>query len=154
MKTIKLSKGAKFVIVDDEDYESLIDYKWCLNNKGYAVRAKRLPERGIILMHRVIMNAQSGQMLDHRNRNRLDNRKINLRFCNKSQNSANAKLNIKNSSGFKGVCRHTSGKWVAYVSRNSQQIYIGLFNSADQAAKAYNNSAKKLYGDFALLNKI
>jgi hypothetical protein len=140
------------IIVDKEDEYLLSLYNWC--NDGYNYFTARDGEK-ILRLHRLIMKAKDGQILDHINRNKLDCRKENLRFCNKSQNGANSgKKRRKTSSKYKGVCWHKKANaWVANIVVNYGQIYLGLFQNEIDAAIAYNNAALKHFGEFAHLNK-
>lgn len=166
-KEIRLTRG-KVAVVDDEDYEFLSRYKWFAvkskkGNTYYAIR--RFQQNGkdkSMLMHRQIMDADNkgiikGRRLfiDHKNRNGLDNRKSNLRFCTMSQNIANSRPTRNSSSKFKGVCWHICcGKWYARIMQKRRCIDLGLFENEVDAAKAYNQKAKELFGEFARLNVI
>jgi hypothetical protein len=152
-KEIPLTRG-KVAIVDDEDYDFLMQTSWCCLNKGYAFRKrKKVPE----LMHRIVMNAKEGEFVDHINRDKLDNRKSNLRIVTFSENLANKPLQKNNTSGYKGVSFHKStGKWCAYIgsSRGNSSVNLGTFINKEDAARAYNKAAIQLYGDCALLNDV
>lgn len=157
MKQIKLTQG-KVALVDDEDFELLNQWKWYANKKCgfcYAVRhfkaisGKRDKKS---MLHRQIMNCPEGLEIDHINHNGLDNKKSNLRICTRSQNQPNQKAK-KHSSKYKGVSWHkASKKWQAMIVYNNRQIYIGLFDSEIEAAKAYDKKALELFGEFACLN--
>lgn len=137
-------------IIDDDDFNIVSQYSWHMQSKGYAASNKRH------LMHRIIMRAKSGQMIDHINGNKLDNRKSNLRLCTNSQNHMNKpKTSIKKTSKYKGVYWCSAKKtWRSDIKINRKKIHIGSFKNEDLAAIAYNKVAKELHGDFALLNKI
>lgn len=154
MKKIPLTKGAE-AIVDDEDYSYLSQFSWYLNSTGDAVRSElgRSKGRKHIRMHREILNAPNNKVVDHKNGNRLDNRKSNLRLCSKKDNNHNSKKPKHNTSGFKGVSWHkASKKWRAYIKYNRKTIQIGTFENILDAARAYDNKAQELFGDFAKLN--
>ena len=85
MKEIPLTRG-KFALVDDEDYEWLSQWKWYCSTTGYAVRGCK---NRILYMHREIAKTKPGMLTDHINRNKLDNRKENLRFCSHRENMKN-----------------------------------------------------------------
>lgn len=158
MKVIELTRGKK-AIVDDEDYEKVTNFSWHFNPNGYAESYFVDQETGktiCIRMHRMIMGAEKNQMIDHVNGNGLDNRKENLRFCTRSQNAVNSKLNKNNSSGFKGVCRaknSTAKIWKAQVQTKRKPIYLGLFENPIDAARAYDETIERIFGEFALTNK-
>lgn len=148
----------KYAVVDDDDYVNLSQYHWYFGGDGYAVRTRQKNEgkRSIIKMHRWILSAPKGFDVDHINGNRLDNRKCNLRVCNRSQNNANRHMLPHNkSSQYKGVCwRNHANAWKAYIKINRLQIHLGYFKSETDAAKMYNFAAKHLFGEFAHLNQV
>lgn len=154
MKVIKLTQG-RFALVDDKDFKNLDQWNWCFNN-GYAVRGQHNPltqKTEIVLMHRAIVGAKKGHLIDHINNDGLDNRRINLRFADKTINALNAKLRKTNTSGFKGVWRDRDGNWVAETSFKRKKIYIGAYKSKREAAIAFDNKVTELYGDIPLTNK-
>ena len=147
-KSIPLTRG-KSALVDDEDFEWLNQWKWYCNH-GYAVRkSSNLPgKQKMIFMHREILQTPDDMESDHINRDRQDNRRENLRVCTTAENQHNAKIRSDNTSGFKGVSfnRHTE-KWEARIG-NGNRIYLGLFDSLDDAVHVYNKAARELYGKF------
>ena len=151
MKKIQLTRG-QVALVDDEDFEYLNQWLWTAQPNGsnyYALRYKH------IWMHRVIMKTPKGMYTDHINHNGLDNRKANLRICSRSQNLRNQKLSKNNTSGYKGVhWKKNQRKWLSKISLNGTQLVLGLFTAKKEAAKVYNEAAKKYYGAFAYQNKI
>ncbi len=162
MKEIPLTQGM-IAQVDDEDFEWLSQWKWTLqkNKQGhkfffYATRRttrRNHVSRKCIIMHRLIMNAPHGLLVDHKDGNGLNNKRSNLRICNNSQNLANGKqINHRKTSMFKGVRWIVRlNKWCARIGRSGKH-YLGLFNTEEQAAKAYDEAAKKQYGEFSCLN--
>jgi hypothetical protein len=152
---IPLSHG-KSAIVDESDFYILSQNRWKFNNRGYAVRLKR--EDGkckTISMHRVILNALPGQIVDHINGDPLDNRKSNLRIVNNSQNSWNLRTPSSSSTGYKGVTSEKkTGKYVAHITFKNKTIKLGTFESKHDAARMYNFWANDLFGEFARLNVI
>ena len=157
MKQIALTQG-KFALVDDEDFEELNKYKWFYHKSGYAIRNIRLGVnlRSSLKMHRVIMETPYGKDTDHKDLNKLNNQKYNLRICNRSQNVMNSLPRSDNKSGYRGVYFHKiTNKWAAQISNfNHKQIHLGVFLSPEEAARAYNEAAIKCYGEFARLNII
>jgi hypothetical protein len=158
MKTIPLTQE-KVAIVDDEDYEKLAVHKWYAHvgnnhkNKNkriyYAARCKK---GKTILMHREIMSCPEGMEVDHINGNTLYNRKSNLRICTSADNTYNSRSRIATSS-YKGVCLHKlTKKWYSQISYKHKKHYIGLFKNEVLAAKAYDDSAKELFGEYARCN--
>lgn len=109
-------------------------------------------------LHRLIMNATDNQIIDHINRNTVDNRKHNLRIATRSQNQSNkAKSVFKKppSSQYKGVCYDSkNNNWLARVYFENKVVFNGRFKSAITAARAYNYHAQKIHGEFANLNEI
>lgn len=156
MKEILLTQG-KFAIVDDDDYGWLSRWKWHATHhkdgNWYAVHTTERPEHKHLLMHRVIMDAPDGIGVDHKNRNGLDNRRKNLRFCDDIQNQRNREKSSRNKSGFKGVCWHKGQrKFIANIKIPGKRVHLGYFETAEEAARAYDNAAKMLHGEFSRLN--
>ncbi len=162
MKLIPLTQG-KFAMVDDDMYDYLMQWKWYAHrdkNTFYAVRNLYLPNRKRIIlgMHRLIMGFvyNDGKLVDHKDRNGLNNQKSNLRLATNSQNLANSRnLKVFKSSIYIGVSYPKKGKkWVAQILINGKKIRIGRFVNEKDAALAYNETALKLRGEFAILNEI
>lgn len=155
MKKIKLTKN-KFTIVDDEDYEILNQHKWyCLND--YAARDKITDKRKRTLyMHRLIMNCSESSYVDHVDGNPLNNRRENLRICSQSQNNMNRNKTEGNfSSRYKGVSFDKErNKWVMRLQKDGKCIIRKRFEKELDAAVFYNEMALKVYGEFAVLNKL
>jgi hypothetical protein len=165
-RKIELTQG-KHAIVDPEDFETLNQFKWCAAkdyDTYYAIRFARTAnnKKTTVKMHRQIMNAkpfglaQDGRndIVDHHNHEGLDNRKHNLSIVTASQNNANSKRGMNcGSSRYKGVCRDkSSGKWRAGISYEGKHIHLGMFDDEIEAAKAYDEAAKKYHGEYAVLN--
>jgi hypothetical protein len=151
MNYIELTRNKK-AIVDNKDYELLNQWKWKLLANGAAARNVWLKDEKkyvMIYMHRLIMDAPIGKVVDHINGNRIDNRRSNLRVCEHRQNIQNQKLRIDSKSGIKGVYLHNQNKtWCARFRRK----HLGVFKTPELAAQAYNREALKAYGEFARLN--
>jgi hypothetical protein len=139
VKEIPLSRG-KVAIVDEDDYEWLLKYNWHYTTKGYAVRKTSIVgEKTQVFMHREIINCPDDKQVDHINRNKLDNRKENLRIATNAQNAANRDLLDTNTSGFRGVSfSKRVGKWQAYSRENGRHKHLGYYFEKEDAAKAYN----------------
>jgi len=158
-RKILLTQG-KFAIVDPEDYYRLAKFKWHLAKSptsSYAARWQRLQAKNTrkkIWMHHQVIHISKHLLCDHINHNGLDNRKANLRPATVSQNLCNRqKRKSKTRSKYKGLeWDKIQKKWKARIQLNNQRIYLGSFASEIDAAKAYDNTAKKYHREFASLN--
>lgn len=147
---IRLTRGL-VALVDDCDAELLLGYAWyaCCSSKVYAMAKVGAQS---VLMHRLIMNPPSDRIVDHANGHTLDNRRHNLRLATSSQNSANQRpARVHAKSGFKGVLRRGRG-WAAKIQHQGQQLSLGQYETAEDAAYAYDAKARELFGDFAATN--
>jgi hypothetical protein len=152
MKTIQLTQG-KVALVDDDMYDYLSQRNWYaeFNVNHYYAACK--VSRKVVRMHRIIVNAPEGMVIDHINGNSLDNRRENLRVCTHAQNIHNQKMNAKNTSGYKGVVwNKVYKKWYARIKINRKFKHIGVFDDAEEAAHAYDEKAIELFGEFARTN--
>jgi hypothetical protein len=145
---IPLTDGG-YAYVDAADYEWLRQWTWHLEN-GYAARWDK---RKKVLMHRQIMPPPRGMVVDHFDGNKVNNCRINLRVCTRSENSRNRRKCGGASSVYKGVYynreRH---KWSARCIYRDEPIWLGYFDSEVEAARAYDRMAVELFGAFARLN--
>jgi len=135
-KLIKLTNREVYATVDVEDYEELNKYSWFLS-RGYAMRSAWLKETKslkTVSMHATINNTPKGLLTDHINRDKLDNRRCNLRTVTASQNGLNRKLNVDNNSGYTGVYFEArSGRWCARIKANKVQKHLGTFDTLTEA---------------------
>lgn len=155
-RAIPLSRGY-VATVDDEDYERVISYgPWHVDiprgkHTAYARKTLTVDGRKTTIKMHVFILGVSG--VDHANGNGLDNRRANLRAATNAQNSANRRRRSDNTSGFKGVSFHRrSRKWQAYACQGGKQNHLGYHATAEQAARAYDEAARELFGPFARLN--
>lgn len=149
MKQIKLTQN-KVALVDDEDYDYLIQRKWCaVNFHGYFYASTTIGDKQQ-LMHRVILNAPKGTIIDHIDHNGLNNQRNNLRFCTYGQNAVN-RIKKTGRSKYSGVwiCNN---RFRAGIRVNGILMNLGTFNCECDAANAYDKAAKKYYGEFANIN--
>jgi hypothetical protein len=156
MKQIPLTQG-KFALVDDDDYDYLIKFNWFLNNTGYASRnsPRGSGKRKQIMMHRVIMCTPDELVCDHKDGDKLNNQKQNLRNCSYSDNSRNMKKHSNASSEYKGVSWHkATSMWQSQIEVNGRNLYLGVYEDEISAAIAYNNAALENFMDYSKLNKI
>ncbi len=158
MKCIKLTQD-QVVKVDDCYYDELSKYDWYawwnLNTQSfYAVRMTKINnKRKSIYMHRVIMNAQSNQDIDHKNHDTLDNQCQNLRLCTKMENRQNSRKRDNCSSIYKGVHWYKqTHKWQVYITFEKHKYHLGYFVDEYDAALNYDAKARELFGEFALTN--
>jgi hypothetical protein len=136
-------------IVDAADYEWLSGYTWTLCG-GYALRHSGGKN---FFMHREIMHAPPGMVVDHINGNRLDNRRCNLRLCTRAQNVRNAAKRPGCLSQYKGVSRdRRHNRWFATIYFEGRSIALDHFDDEAEAARAYDRAALELFGEFAWLN--
>lgn len=160
MKEIQLTKG-QVTLVDDDDFEWLNQWKWyaCVKNyknapdQYYALRAFG---RGQISMHREILKPPAEMNVDHIDGNGLNNQKLNLRQATVSQNGCNRGKQKDNTTGYKGV-RFTGMKkrpFRADIKLHGHRFYLGTYATAIEAARAYNEGALRLHGEFAHLNDV
>lgn len=159
VKQVPLTQG-KVALVDDEDFDRVMTLKWCVYRGGkdsprwYAKHdfwngGDQYSE----LMHRFILGDYSSPDIDHKDKDGLNNQKENLRPATRSQNNANSRLRSDNTSGYKGVSWHAQrGKWASWIWANGMGVYLGIFVSPIDAAKAYDRAAKEWFGDFASVN--
>lgn len=158
MKKIKLhgKRGiGKYILVDNEDFALINQYKWYFN-KGYAERiiyvkgsGRDRPKKYMQSVHRLIMDAPKGKSVDHINHDGLDNRRENLRVCSHMQNMNNIRMPKNNTSGYKGVRWHKGAqKWIAEIRCMGTRYYLGLYTNVDDAVNAYKEKATMLRGDY------
>jgi HNH endonuclease len=146
---IELTKGY-YALVDAEDADCLACWNWKASAHGgdlpYATRLQNIGNgRQIsILMHRVLCFCD--RLVDHKNMNRLDNRKSNLRPATRKENSRNRKISSK--TGFKGIFK-CGRKWSATIRLDGKATYLGNFHTKEQANAAYTSAAQANYGEFA-----
>lgn len=152
MKKLKLTTG-EYALVDDNTFALLMQYKWTQDRTrgGYVIcTVDDVNERR---MHRLIVGAKPGEVVDHIDGNPLNNQFSNLRICTPKENTRNRKLNKHSSSGYKGVFyRKDIERYTAQIRFNGKLKYIGCFIDKKDAAIAYNKVAKELFGEYANLN--
>jgi hypothetical protein len=160
--TIPLTRGQQ-AIIDEEDLPLVGGHNWhaVQNQAGdfYAVRTENMPDgsRRRVAMHRLIAGAVEGEEVDHWDLNTLNNIRTNLRRCTKTQNHRNRPLRRDSTSGYKGVTfnpKRVANPWQTYIGTKETRKSLGSYNTAEEAAEAYNRAAIDYYGEFARLNVI
>jgi hypothetical protein len=168
MKKIALTKG-KVALVDDIDFAWLGQWKWSYVNSGYAVRGRRHNGRNhMLLMHREFLVRMGVELSDedygdHINHDRLDNRRSNLRAATPTQSNCN--LPTTNKHGYRGIVYHPfcyrgskryerKKPWQSRISvpGRKRPLSLGYYATSEEAARAYDEAAKKHHGEYATLN--
>jgi len=142
---IQLTKGY-VSIIDKDDVDRISKHSWHIDTNGYAVRGQtdKITKRFInIFLHQEILNFPDSQ-IDHINRDKLDNRKSNLRLCTLSENKINQKIYKSNSVGYKGVSKKNNN-YQARLTVNGKRINLGRYPTAQQAGMAYKNALNQYY---------
>lgn len=138
-----------WALIDASDLELVRGVAWTIDPRGYV--AGRPPgAKSAVTLHRVLM--PGAVCVDHINRDKLDNRRQNLRACSLSENSRNSGISINNTSGFKGVTPTPKGRWRARIWMDRKEIHIGTYDTPEAAQKAYDAKALELHGRFASPN--
>ena len=143
-RKIKLTQG-KYAIVDDEEFDKLNKFKWYYHN-GYAVRQIRIPMTNFIVV------PTDNFIVDHKNGDRLDNRKENLRPVTNSQNAMNYGVPNNNTSGYRGVALDKrlwrKKNWRARIVVGGKEIFLGYWSTKQGAALARKLAEKKYFGEY------
>lgn len=149
-----------YAIIDKEDRELCSGYAWVLltakRSRSFYAQASVPGENGkrCILLHVLLMSPSPGEQVDHQDRNGLNCRRSNLRISSGSTNSANKEM-PRTKTGYKGVyTRPWSKKFFARIKINQVARHLGAFDSARDAALAYNEAARTAFGEFAVLNEV
>ena len=151
-KEVTLSNGMT-VKVDGKDFETVSRYNWYASKQGDRFYAYAWIGGKNVSMHRLLFGHEAGELdIDHRNGDGLDNRRENLRVATRSQNTANSRKQKGTSSKYKGVCVTKDGYIKGYVSYLSKHIHLGYFKTEEEAARAYDEAARKYWGEFAGVN--
>lgn len=156
MKQIQLTQN-QVALVDDVDFQMLSQWKWHAvksRNKIYSYRqdCSKIPYK-TVLMHRIVINAKNGDIVDHIDGDGLNNQKSNLRICTNTENMRNREKPLNNTSGYKGVSLYKRySRYVAYIFFEGKRKHLGYFDDPIDAARAYDAKAKEYFGEFANLN--
>ena len=153
MKEIYTSKNIA-IQVSDEDFDWLNSFNWHINSNGYAIRNYGGHRSKQKYMHREILGlTKRSEIADHKDRNRLNNQRDNLRLATNSQNAANKNVLVSKTSIYRGVSLYRTGnQWDAFIKFECKHFFLGRFNNEYEAALAYDKKALELHGEFASLN--
>lgn len=154
MKTIIVSNTNKTITIDDEDYERLKDFIYSDNGNGYLRRCLYGSRSRKSDIANDVLRTKD-YLIDHKDGDGYNNLRSNLRIANKSLNASNTDKHKDSKSPYKGVFYNKRDrKWQAKICKDYNQIHIGYFFTAEEAAIAYNKKALELFGEFARLNII
>jgi hypothetical protein len=137
-------------LIDKEDYPLVSQYPWRLTTSGYLtayIRGKKTR------LHYLLMPRMPGKLCDHMNRDKMDNRKCNLRYATSSENLFNKSIQSNNTTGYIGVSKCiNSDRYRAYINFHKKRICLGVFDDPKKAALARDNAARLYHGEFAIFN--
>ncbi len=148
---VKLSNSSDIMICDLEDWKKLKGFTWLKGKMGYAITQNVVGNEGnrkrnTRKFHIEILGKKKGYVIDHINRNPLDNRKCNLRFITQHANTTNQGIRINNTSGIKGVCkRKDTGKWSAKITIDRKTVSLGCYNTKEDATEARRIAEEKYF---------
>lgn len=160
---IELPKG-EIAIVDREDVDLVLQFRWSAlhtrDGRIYVYRSVAIPQRWrqsgfkhtCISLHRFLLDPPSDLWVDHINGDGLDNRRQNLRLATPRQNAANQRKAIRPGSKYKGIHRSLHKGWVAGITCAGKDVYLGSFRNEEDAARAYDDAARAMFGEFACVN--
>ncbi len=156
MSTVEVPLSRGYVaIVDEADAGRVLSHKWSVRPSGRNVYAQRAVQRpdGVWTTQALHTFLTGYERTDHRNGNGLDNRRSNLRDATREGNSQNRRQRADNTSGYKGVTWHKRiDKWQAKVKADGVSRHVGYYETAEEAARAYDIAARFFHGEYASLN--
>jgi hypothetical protein len=158
MATVTVRIKGYDVLISEEDRELVNQYAWCpavekladgTVGRIYFNCSIYRPVRAGLRLHRLILNATRGMVVDHINGNTLDCRRENLRICTNAENIKNCRLYSNSTSGYKGVCwEKGTKKWSAKIQVDKKRIFLGRFDDIELAYEAYKAASSKYHGEF------
>ena len=156
---IPLGRKGLITVIDEADYPLVKDLTWGVSGKK-AYACSQRPDGTLLYLHRLLMQAPKGLLVDHKNGSTLDNRRENLRICTKEDNARNSIMKSNNTTGFKGVCYHKklagsdrAKPYQARVNLNGKRKSLGYFNTAEEASQAYAKYMLPIAGEFFNIGK-
>lgn len=143
--------AGKSAFVDEEDYAAARKLTWHVSTQGYVVHSWTNTSK--IYLHQLVLGKQQGEEVDHINGDRLDNTRANLRYVTHANNARNTAKREGTSSRFKGVVwRKDKGCWTAQIAVGGRQRHLGYFRGEEAAARAYDEAALEMHGEYARTN--
>lgn len=161
MKLLPGTRG-QFAMLDDDDFPRFAIFGWQAhfsvkgNTYYFSRKLNHLPGRPAVWLHREILGLgrlkEDPRQVDHRDHNGLNCQRYNIRIATWFQNAANKRLRSDNASGYKGVYYHRANdKWVAQITANGKQMYLGIFDNPDAAHAVYCEAARIHHAEFACI---
>lgn len=143
--------GTAIFYFDLDDLPVIESRDWYVDKDGYLTSSYYyLGQLRVVRFHRVVVHAKPGQWVDHKDKNRANNRKQNLRCCSYSQNNRNRGQYSTNTSGVTGVTFDKRREcWVATIMYDHKRIFIGRFQNKGDAVLARLEVEIRLFGEFA-----
>lgn len=151
MREIFVLNAGRPALVDDADFALVAGKRWQLHTGTHAAHFYRDPvakKSRMVLMHRLILQPPAGVVVDHIDHDGLNNQRANLRQCSQAENVRNQRK-TRGRSRYKGVLQTPNGRWRAEITKDYRNRHIGVFDSEEAAARAYDAAARELFGAFA-----
>lgn len=154
---MEIEYNDKIILIDDEDYELFCSHNWHFvkgRNTFYLyTNIIKDKKRKTVALHQIILTCPKDMCIDHIDRNGLNNQRSNLRVCNRSENQCNQFKRKNTSSQYRGVSWNKyQQRWECYINKDQKRTFIGKFKSEVEAARKWDEYAKKIHGEFARLN--
>jgi hypothetical protein len=149
MKYLKLTNTTIFAQVDDEDFDRCLFHKW--NYRKGVIRCMTNINKIISINLSNFIMGDYTKTYDHKDRNFLNNTRLNLRECTRNQNMQN-RGKLHGDSKYKGVSKRGENKYQVRISYNGRTLHLGIFETELKAAQQYDFYAKKYHKEFAVIN--
>lgn len=139
----------KTFLVDLDDFPLVRNYCWNISRNGYVVASAKNGATAALRLHRLVMGVTDSHIIvDHKNWDKTDNRKSNLRIATKSENNINIKRRSNNTSGYTGVTTTRNGKYCARISIGNTRYYLGTYNTFQEAVDARHDAELRMHGEW------
>lgn len=144
-------KSGRSFLIDYKDFHLVRSFRWSVSREGYVLGY--VPGGKNIKLHRLLMGAKPGEVVDHVNGNPADCRRANLRITTQRQNTYNTKLPKSSTTGYKGVCfDKRKNRYMAHIHPNRTMVFLGYYEKPEEATVAYDKAASFYFGKYARLN--